>query len=266
MSDFKTPSAAATPQNAPSEQLPLQLTDLFSPPPVPPPPGLLLDERTPTAVVSNERTSLLLSSTAGDDAFRDLKAWRDDHRVQIEAESDTNPCAQAWHNLERKLPWLKSLTEPTTTAGAFMFVLYHVVFVLAFGSAMQRPHGKTPMLGLFAKYTSVGILAAGPLYIARLNADIPAGTQRIAAIDKCAGSKQKLLIHALFCIIRIHSHNLVFKTIYFFPQSIRRLTCSWHPLSHRPLSTWTNPCGNNNNNNPPPAFTTTPSFWVLWPS
>ena len=218
MSDFKTPSAAATPQNAPSEQLPLQLTDLFSPPPVPPPPGLLLDERTPTAVVSNERTSLLLSSTAGDDAFRDLKAWRDDHRVQIEAESDTNPCAQAWHNLERKLPWLKSLTEPTTTAGAFMFVLYHVVFVLAFGSAMQRPHAQTPMLGLFAKYTSVGILAAGPLYIARLNADIPAGTQRIAAIDKCAGSKTKTYP----CISLHHPHPLTqpcffFQNYIFFP-------------------------------------------------
>ena len=57
-----------------------------------------------------------------------------------------------------------------------MFLLYHIVFCLANGSAIVRPHGalQQPILGEMAKLTTVGILCGGPLYIYRLNQDIPA--------------------------------------------------------------------------------------------
>ena len=67
--------------------------------------------------------------------------------------------------------------QPSTFAGAFMFLLYHIVFCLANGSAMVRPHarpGQPPILGEMAKLTTVGIICGGPLYIYRLNQDIPA--------------------------------------------------------------------------------------------
>ena len=62
--------------------------------------------------------------------------------------------------------------QPTTFAGAFMFLLYHVVFCLANGSAITRPHHS--ILGFMAKQSCVGILFAGPVYIWKLGPDIPA--------------------------------------------------------------------------------------------
>ena len=64
--------------------------------------------------------------------------------------------------------------QPSTFAGAGMFLLYHVVFCLANGSAIVRPHATQPVLGQMAKLTTVGILMAGPLYIWRLGQDVPA--------------------------------------------------------------------------------------------
>jgi len=55
-----------------------------------------------------------------------------------------------------------------------MFLLYHVVFCLANASAITRPHSSTPILGVMAKMTTVGIFFASPFYIYRLGRDIPA--------------------------------------------------------------------------------------------
>jgi MFS superfamily sulfate permease-like transporter len=69
----------------------------------------------------------------------------------------------------------KQHLQPTTFAGAFMFLLYHVVFCLANGSAIIRPHSmEKPILGIMAKMSSVGILSSAPFYIYRLGQNIPA--------------------------------------------------------------------------------------------
>jgi hypothetical protein len=62
-----------------------------------------------------------------------------------------------------------------TFAGAFMFLLYHVVFCLANGSAIIRPNSMDkPILGMMAKLSTVGIMVSGPFYILRLGTDVPA--------------------------------------------------------------------------------------------
>lgn len=97
------------------------------------------------------------------------------------ATSTTSP-AQAssslWHKLSSlrdNHPIIKAILQPTTIAGSAMFLLYHVVFTLAFGSALMRPHandnGGSSVVGIMAKQTAVAIFGAGPFYIARLNTE-----------------------------------------------------------------------------------------------
>lgn len=56
---------------------------------------------------------------------------------------------------------VQEMTKSTTWIGAFVFLLYHVVFSLAAGSAIRRPHASTSILGLMTKSASVGIIFAG---------------------------------------------------------------------------------------------------------
>ena len=62
---------------------------------------------------------------------------------------------------------------PSTWIGAFVFVVYHVVFCLAAGSAIQRPHAKNSILGLMTKMAALGIMFAGPFYLYNIGNDIP---------------------------------------------------------------------------------------------
>jgi hypothetical protein len=156
-----------------------------------------------------ERTSLLLDADSshhhhhqgGADVFAAYKALRSRENSlqfdpkQKEAEQQQHQQQQQqqqqqrhgrksawWKRITQQHPLLRRILKPTTIAGALMFLLYHVVFVLAFGSALMRPHaasssgdgGANPMLGVLAKLATVGIFSAGPVYIYRLNADIPA--------------------------------------------------------------------------------------------
>jgi len=147
--------------------------------------GDACNSTTPDGGAPGERTSGLLAH----DFFEEFKAIRQP-KVQFVHNDDTTnainttpiyiPC---WHHRVRNNAMVQSLlVEPTTIAGSLMFLLYHVVFVLAFGSAlMVRPHAddsnnsnNNSILGVMAKLSAVGIFAAGPLYIYRLNHDIPA--------------------------------------------------------------------------------------------
>lgn len=64
--------------------------------------------------------------------------------------------------------------KPTTYIGSFMFLLYHVVFCLALGSAITRPNNPTSILGLMTKTSALGILAASIVYWLTLGPEIPA--------------------------------------------------------------------------------------------
>lgn len=69
---------------------------------------------------------------------------------------------------------LQALKQPSTYIGSFMYLLYHVVFCLALGSAIMRPNNPTSLLGLMTKTAALGTLAASPVYWFSLSADIPA--------------------------------------------------------------------------------------------
>lgn len=69
----------------------------------------------------------------------------------------------------------QELMSPSTWIGAFMFVLYHAVFVLAFGSSVShREHAKNSVLGLITKMGALGIFGAGPVYLYNIGNDLPA--------------------------------------------------------------------------------------------
>jgi hypothetical protein len=53
---------------------------------------------------------------------------------------------------------------PKSLIGSFMFLLYHTVFCLAMGSAITRPHGQVPILGLMIKMASLGIMVGASVY------------------------------------------------------------------------------------------------------
>jgi len=78
-------------------------------------------------------------------------------------------------SFKKKITDLRQSTwfQTSTVIGAIMFVLYHVVFCLAMGSAIQRPSSPRSILGIMAKMSAVGVLASGPLFIFRLGKDIP---------------------------------------------------------------------------------------------
>lgn len=67
----------------------------------------------------------------------------------------------------------KETAAPATYIGGLMFVLYHLVFCLTSGSAIQRPHAKNSMLGLMTKMGALGIMFAAPVYLHNIGNDIP---------------------------------------------------------------------------------------------
>ena len=93
---------------------------------------------------SSTTTHRQRDSLGGNDAFAEFKALRDDETnlVQFEDEYDHDHSSCWRRGLDQIIthPVMQPMLQPTTWAGAFMFLLYHVVFVLAFGSALMRPH------------------------------------------------------------------------------------------------------------------------------
>eukprot|EP00531_Pseudo-nitzschia_arenysensis_P017252 CAMPEP_0116130000 /NCGR_PEP_ID=MMETSP0329-20121206/8223_1 /TAXON_ID=697910 /ORGANISM="Pseudo-nitzschia arenysensis, Strain B593" /LENGTH=1118 /DNA_ID=CAMNT_0003624303 /DNA_START=154 /DNA_END=3510 /DNA_ORIENTATION=+ len=69
---------------------------------------------------------------------------------------------------------VSSLKIPTTYIGSFVYLLYHVVFCLALGSAVMRPHNPVSILGLMTKTAALGTLVASPVYWYCLSQEIPA--------------------------------------------------------------------------------------------
>ena len=69
---------------------------------------------------------------------------------------------------------IHSLQIPTTYIGSLIYVLYHVVFCLALGSAIMRPNNPVSILGLMTKTAALGTLAASPIYWVSLSQDVPA--------------------------------------------------------------------------------------------
>lgn len=66
------------------------------------------------------------------------------------------------------------LSQPTTWIGAFMYLLFQIVFALTMGAAITRPHGTRSMLGLFAKMAALGIMFGASNYWVGLSHEIPA--------------------------------------------------------------------------------------------
>lgn len=71
---------------------------------------------------------------------------------------------------------IQSLRLPTTYIGSFMYLLYHVVFCLALGSAITRPHSPTDtsILGIMTKTAALGTIAASSVYWFSLSSEVPA--------------------------------------------------------------------------------------------
>jgi hypothetical protein len=69
---------------------------------------------------------------------------------------------------------VSSLRIPTTYIGSFVYLLYHVVFCLALGSAIMRPNSSVSILGLMTKTAALGTLVASPVYWLSLSEEIPA--------------------------------------------------------------------------------------------
>lgn len=67
----------------------------------------------------------------------------------------------------------QELLSPSTWIGSFMFVLYHIVFCLASGSAILRPHATNSILGLMTKMAALGVIFSSPVYLYNIGNGLP---------------------------------------------------------------------------------------------
>ena len=64
--------------------------------------------------------------------------------------------------------------SPYTYIGSFMFLFYHVVFCLAMGAAIRRPHRlDEPILGVMTKTAALGIITSSVIYLLPLGKELP---------------------------------------------------------------------------------------------
>ncbi|CAJ1939327.1 unnamed protein product [Cylindrotheca closterium] len=133
----------------------------------------------PRRILNNETTALLSGRDHDSNGYyksnsRIDEGEEEDEITQSSARDDDPALLLATTSKrKRRIPDC-GLGHPPTYAGAVMFLLYHVVFCLAQGSAIIRPHSSRPVLGIMAKMSTLGILVSGPFYILRLGLDIPA--------------------------------------------------------------------------------------------
>jgi hypothetical protein len=84
------------------------------------------------------------------------------HEVPIDQSPISETCIRKLRTKARS--FLGECLTPTSLIGSCMFLLYHTVFCLAMGSAITRPHGQVPILGLMIKMASLGIMFGAPVY------------------------------------------------------------------------------------------------------
>jgi hypothetical protein len=84
------------------------------------------------------------------------------HEIPIDQSPISETCMRKLRTQARS--FLGECLTPTSLIGSFMFLLYHTVFCLAMGSAITRPHGQVPILGLMIKMASLGIIFGAPIY------------------------------------------------------------------------------------------------------
>lgn len=58
----------------------------------------------------------------------------------------------------------KKAVKGTTLIGSFVYLLYHIVFCLALGSAINRPNNPTSILGLMTKMAALGPISSSFVY------------------------------------------------------------------------------------------------------
>lgn len=96
-------------------------------------------------------------------------------RLLLEKDGSSNTSHVILGTLKR---WVKLVggecLKPTTYIGACMFLLYHVVFCLAMGSAIIRPGNPTSILGIMTKTAALGIICGAWGFWLSLGKDIPA--------------------------------------------------------------------------------------------
>ena len=69
---------------------------------------------------------------------------------------------------------LTEASKGSTIIGSFMYLLYHIVFCLALGSAIIRPNNPTSILGIMTKTAALGSITASSVYWFALSDEIPA--------------------------------------------------------------------------------------------
>lgn len=141
-----------------------ELMDLFTPPPT----TRISDESSP--LMHNDSTRTITTDnrmppTSGMPSVR-------------EVHTDSFSTDEQHHQDEKKKAkcqdFYTQLLQPTTYIGAFMFLLYQIVFSLTMGAAITRPHGGSPMLGIMAKMSASGVMFASVVCWWSLSDDVPA--------------------------------------------------------------------------------------------
>ena len=187
---MNAPSYGSVPSTA-AEELPETLLE-----PPPPPPMAFEQERRSTLRIGNQKqqhlleqalydseTPIISSKTHAADGGelesllvppRVLSTDKSKGEELIEFKSSESRESLATTATTKWKTFRKEHLSPSSFIGSIMFLLYHIVFVLAMSSAITRPSSTKSVLGIMAKLSTIGILIAGPVFVARLGRDVPA--------------------------------------------------------------------------------------------
>lgn len=137
-----------------------------------PPTSTRIDETTP--LIHDDSTRTLIANNKSSTDIEDLPFIREiplnkpsASSLEVDDKHETK-----WRACARGC--VIQLLQPTTYIGAFMFLLYHVVFSLSMGATVTRPHGGSPMLGIMSKMSASGVMFASFVYWWSLSDDVPA--------------------------------------------------------------------------------------------
>ena len=115
-----------------------------------------------------EAKTIRSSSSGGSGKYSSIQSSKKEERKQNKSTDANKNTVGTWCRSV-----VKETLQPSTLVGGFVFVLYHVVFCLALGSAIRRPHSTTSTLGVMSKMTAVGVIFGGPVFFL-LSGEIPA--------------------------------------------------------------------------------------------
>lgn len=118
----------------------------------------------------DEKTHLLSNASS---PFSEQKRCNTSENVKMNNSLLFNK--QQYHNHQKNASYNVSTDKiKTTIVGSLTAVIFQIVYCLAISSAVHRPFSKRPVLGQMVRFSAIGPLLGGPIFLSLLGSTYPA--------------------------------------------------------------------------------------------